>query len=303
MTAPCSFAMCPRLAKGWLTAALILRRRVVPAVITLAAFVVANVVSSEAMARGRSHNRGRSSAAAAAARKKQTIQTIQNQVATARQVLAAAESQAAMSEKELSVVRERIAAARSEIEAAGSAEREAIAELRELESDIVEAQGADSPLGKAQAAIDDAQVSLDWELHRVLSLPGHTGTPTAADRSAEARSLSATQRDALRKDVEYQLALERVASAKRNLAQIREDVFKRNPEWVAASKAVTEAHKKESKAKQDGSIGAIRSMPAKRDLRTSQDVAAAARATIAQGEAMLRQLGVKNAGGASKPKK
>jgi chromosome segregation ATPase len=231
------------------------------------------------------------------------IQTIENQVAVARQVLAAAESQAAMSEKELSVVRERITAARSEIEAAGSEEHKAREELREVESGILSDQGPESPLGKAQAAIDEAQQTLDRELHRVVSLPEHAVKLTAADRSADARLLSASDRETLRNDSQYQSALGRLEGAKRNYAQLREDLLKRNPEWVAASKAVAEAHRKESKLKQDSNSGVLPAMPAKRSLRTSQEVAAAARATIAQGEAMLRQLGVKNVGGASKPKK
>ena len=69
--------------------------------------------------------RGRSSgAAAAAARKKQAVQKIQNQVAVARQVLAAAESQATMSAGELKAVKDRLAAARSEIEAVNAEERQ-----------------------------------------------------------------------------------------------------------------------------------------------------------------------------------
>lgn len=298
-----SFATWSRPAKGRLTATLILRRLAAPTVIAITALVLVDAVSTEALARGRGHHRGRSSAAAAAARKKQMIQTIQNQVAIARQVLAAAESQAAMSEKELSAARERITAARSEIEAAGSEERNAREELREIESSILGDQGPESPLGKAQAAIDEAQQAIDRELHRVVSLPEHALKLTAADRAADARLLSASDKETLRNDGQYQSALNGLEGAKRDFARIREDLLKRNPEWVAASKAVAEAHRKETRLKQDSNSGALPAMSTKRNLRTSQDVAAAARATIAQGEAMLRQLGVKSVGGASKPKK
>lgn len=296
----CSFAMQCRSVRGRLTATLILCRLAAPTVIALTALILVNSVSTEALARGRSHHRGRSSAAAAAARKKQMIQSIQNQVAVARQVLAAAESQTAMSEQELGAVRERLVAARSEIEAAGSEERKAREELREIESSILSDQGPESPSGKAQAAVDEAQQALDRQLHRLVSLPEHAAELTAADRSADARLLSASDRGTVRNDAQYQSALGRLTSAKRDFAQIRDDLLKRTPEWIAASKAVAEAHQKESKLKQDGNTGAIRSMPAKRNLRTAQDVAAAARATVVQGEAMLRQLGVKNVGNASR---
>jgi len=301
MKAICSLAMRSCSSSGRLTATLIPSRRAAVTVVVITALVLVNIATNEALARGRS--RGRSSAAAAAARKKQTIQTIQNQVAVARQVLVAAESQTAMSEKELAAVRERITATRGEIEAAGSEEREALAALRETEADILDDQGPETPLGKAKAALDEAQRALDVELHRVVSLPEHAATLTPAERSAEARALSAKDRQTLQSDTQYLLALSSLENAKRDYARVREDVFKRDPEWVAASKAVGEAHRKESKAKRDGSAGALPAMSTKRNLRTSQEVAAAARATIAQGEAMLRQLGVKNGGGTSKPKK
>lgn len=290
-----SFAVQSRSARGRLSMTLILRGLAAPTVIALAALVVGNIVSSEAAPRmrvPRHHHKG-ASAGAVAAGKKQMIQTIQDQVAAARQVLAAAESQAAMSEQELGGLKERIAAARKEIEAAGSEERKAREELRAIESRILYAQGPESPLSKAQAAIDEAQQALDLELHRLVSLPEHAGKPTSADRSADSRLLSAGDKETLRNDAEYQSALRRLESAKRGFAQIREDWFKQDPDWVAASKAVAEADQKERKSKQEGKTGAMGSVPAKRNLRTAQDVAAAARATIAQGEAMLRQLGVR----------
>lgn len=299
----CPLARWSRSPKGRLTATLIPCRLAAPTAITVVALVMVSIASTEAVARGRRHHQGRSAAAAAAVRKKQMTQTIQNQVAVARQVLAAAESQAAMSEKELSAARERLAAARGEIEAAGSEERQAREELREIESSIIDDQGPESPLGKAQSAIDAAQQALDRELHRVVSLPEHAVKLTAADRAADARVLSATDKEALRNDAQYQLTLGGLESAKRNFALIRQDLLNRSPEWVAASKAVAEAHRKETKLKQESNSAALPSMSTKRNFRTSQDVAAAARATIAQGEAMLRQLGVKNVGGGSKPKK
>jgi DNA repair exonuclease SbcCD ATPase subunit len=267
----------------------------------LSGIVLLTVAAIELPAKG--IPRGRPSAAAAAARKKaadsrkkQTIQEIQNQVAIARQALAAAESQFAMSEKELNLMRERLAAIRSEMTAAGSEERRAREELREIESSIVGDQGPDSPLGNAQADIDEAELLLHREMHRVVPLPEHTTKAMLADRAADARLLSDDERKALRNDDQYQLAQAKLTAARRAFTQTRQDLLKRNPEWVAASKAVADAHKRESMLKQKGNASARGSLPARRDLCTAEDVAAAARATILQGEAMLRHLGVKNVG-------
>ena len=144
-----------------------------------------------------------------------------------------------------------------------------------------------------------------------MSLPEHEAELTAADRAADTRALSVKDKQTLRSDPQHQSAQGKLESAKRRCAQIRKDLLEGSPEWLAASHTVAEAHVKENKLEQDSNRSAVPAVSAKRSLRTSHEVAAAARATIAQGEAMLRQLGVKNAGdtgyqaqaNASKPKK
>lgn len=286
----------------WATAKLISQRIVARIAFAVAVLFLMHLLSPDALTAP--PRRGRSSgAAAAAAKKKQAIQTIQNQVAVARKVLTTAESQATMSGEQLNAVRDRLTAARSKMEAANSEERQAREALRRIEAKIISEQGPESSLGKAQASIDEAQQALDRELHRLVSLPEHEAEATAADRSADARLLSAKDKHTLRNDAQYQSVLGRLESAKRKHAEIRKDLLERSPEWLAASQTVAETHVKENKLEQDANRSAVPAASAKRTLRTSQEVAAAARATIAQGEAMLRQLGVKNVGGTSQPKK
>ena len=245
---------------------------------------------SAATAATKKHNH-RSSASSAAARKKQSAQAIQNQINVARQVLAMAEAKGGMSAQQVQAAQERIANARSEIEAAGSEEREAREQMREIEQRILAEQGPDTPVGRAQAEVTAAEVAVHRELHRVVG-----AAPPAADTSPDTHSLSAAERETLRNDAEYTAAKERLVSAKRNLARVRQELLQAHTDWVAASKAAAEAHKRETAAKQAAGRPNLGAVSAKRNLHDAQDVAAAARATIAQGEAMLRQMGMQSSG-------
>lgn len=296
--------MSSRSTEGRSTTSRIPCRLVTPIAAAVAVAILLNVALCEASARGRHH---KSSAAAAAAKKKQMIDTVQKQLAVARRVLAQAESQASFSGQELAAAKKELDAARDEIEAAGSEERQAREERRNIESKLLADQGPESPLGKAQSAVDEAYLAVDRELHRAVSLPEHGDKLTVADRSADASLLSADDKEALQSDAQFQAARDKLAAAKRSVTQARQDLLTNSPEWTAATKALTEAHEKETDLKQDANPEAARVVSKKRDLRTAEEVAAAARMTIARGEAMLRNLGVKDVGSTpkstSQPKK
>lgn len=245
---------------------------------------------------GKSRSRGKSSAAASAAKRQKTIQSIQKQVNEARQVLQTAESQAGMSEKEINAAKEKINAARTALENARAAEQNARSALREIETKLLNAKPGDPKYQQAQAAVDEAQKAVDRVLHQTVPLPQHSGGETTVVYSSELRSLSPENRAALKDSVDHQLAVERLNDAKANLTRAKNEMFRRSPEWVEASEAVAEAHKEESSAGAGNSTPGLGMVAIKNNLRTSQDIAAAARRTIAQGEAMLKQLGVKDVG-------
>jgi chromosome segregation ATPase len=230
---------------------------------------------------------------------------IQSQVATARQVLAAAESRAGMSQSQLSAAQASIEEAKRTIETADSTDDSAETTLKAIEEKLLDSVTPDSELGRAEGAVEKAQEALDHERHRIVTLPEHDGKLTAADEETDRQSLSEADRNALRGDAEYQQALRELGAAKQQHARLRADFFKQDSEWVEAEKAHREAEREKAQVKQKASTAIRKAAPARSQLRNAEQVAAAARAAIAQGEARLRQLGVKSIGSAShsKPKK
>lgn len=279
------------------------RHRLRCGVVVLPLLVTALVLDSVSMAAAPRNRSNRSATAAAAARKKQMIQSIQNQVSAARQVLTAAESQTTMSQSQLSAAIARIEEAKQSIGEADSSGDSSMATLRGIEERLLDAVEPDSELGRAEAAVENAHELLDRELHRILTLPLHDGKLTAEDRESDRQLLSKSDRDSLRSDAEYQQALRDLGAAKQQYSRLRMDFFKRDSEWVAVSQSCREAARDEDKARQQATTAARQALPARREARNAQEVAEVARLTIAQGEALLRQLGVKNVGSASKSKR
>jgi len=164
---------------------------------------------------------------------------------------------------------------------------------------LLDAVEPDSELGRAEKAVEKAHEALDHERHRIVTLPGHDGKLTAADQEADRQALSEADRNALRGDAQYQQAMRELGTMKQQHSRLRADYLKQDSEWVAAEKAHRDAKRGEAQAAKQVSTAIKKAAPARRQLRSAEQVAAAARAAIAQGEARLRQLGVKNVGSAS----
>lgn len=258
------------------------------------AAALAGLPASAAMARGRSHsshNNHRRHSNQSAAAKQRTIQAIQGQVNAAKEVLRTVESRGAMSQEQLAAAQKLMENAKEAAEAAEADERKCQGTLEEIEADIIEEQGPDSKIGKARAALDQVREHLEQVRESAReSLADSTGSA-----SVSAVALKAT----LDASDEHEQALRDLREAKQNFDQVRREVVEKNPKWVEASEAHKQAHRDSSNAEQNIQSGSRKAVPARRDLRTAQNVAAAARATIAAGEAKLRQLGAMNTGGGS----
>ena len=81
--------------------------------------------------------------------------------------------------------------------------------------------------------------------------------------------------------------------AKREYDAAKAELFKQDPDWVAAKEELRDANAKEAEAKEDatGSVGTI---GASRDARQAAQMAAAARSVISRGEAKIRSLQAQN---------
>jgi len=101
-------------------------------------------------------------------------------------------------------------------------------------------------------------------------------------------------------EADLKSARERLDEAKREYSRIRIRLLESSPDWVAAAKTAQEALQKESRARKDAASAAGPSRAASRELRTQKDLAAQAQAVVAQGEAALRRLGVKDVGAKGK---
>jgi hypothetical protein len=261
----------------------------------LTAIVLATVLASPVLGRAY-HGPSNHGRASAAARKKQLIQAIEYQVATARQVLAAAESKAGMSQSQLDAAAATMRQGKQAIEETQSAADGPAATRREIEERLRDSAASNSELRRASAAVEKAHEELDRELHRVLTLPEHDGKPSADDRERERKLLSSDDRAVLRSDGDYQQAWQTLSEAKRIYTWLQQEFFKKDSQWVAAEKSRIDAERAKTKAKRDQETAARKAVPARRQLQDAQQVAAAARAIIAQGEARLRALGVRNVG-------
>jgi chromosome segregation ATPase len=246
---------------------------------------------------GAQHRRGRSAAsrhaaAAAAARKRQMTLAIQQQVAEARQVLATAETRAALSQAQVNQAVEKLSSIRTALEAARADDREAEKTLRAVEAEILAEQGPHSEFARAQTALEETQRALHRQLHGSVALPDDAQLPSEPARLADSLKLTEAQRQALQNDAGYQQAYQGLKEAARNLERVRQALLQQDADWIAARQDCRDAEQRARESEQQAGTAGLGSLGSKLTARNAQQVAAAARTIIAQGESQLRGLGV-----------
>lgn len=251
--------------------------------------------SEDALAKGR--GRSRQSAAAAKAAKQRTISAVQKQVAAARQVLAAAESQSAMSQTQVTQAVDKLSEIREAIKSAQAGTQEAANLLQDIEAEIVGEQTPDSELVRAQANLETATQTLHRVMHRVVTLPDDSDKSNDAGRLGDLAKLSPEERDRLEQDPAYQTARDNWKTAARNFKQCRQKLLEADEDWVAARQDLADAKQSVHESEQQSQTAGLGSLGDRQDLRQAQNIAATARAAVAQGEARLRQLGVNPSAG------
>ncbi len=265
--------------------------------------VVVFAVDADAGTRRKNSSRGRHNAAAIQAQKTRMIRSIQNQIADARKVLSSIESKTAMTQKEAEQAMEKLASIQSEIEAERLDVPKAMKDLRGIEEDILAEQLPESELKVAMANMDRLKEAMHRMIHRILGLPEHSGATSLNEGLFDLSKLTAEQQKMLDANSEYQSTEQKLASAAARVRQLRENLFAKDSDWIAAKQDVIDASKEALADKRELKSTVVHAAAEKSKLDNARQIEAVARAAIARGEARLRQLGVKSTGGKSTTRK
>jgi len=166
-----------------------------------------------------------------AKQKQRSVQELQAEFSAAQAAYSQAETQLTTASPALQAAKSGLETAR-EREAAKETElHEAARQHHELEAKLVAAQTPDSPVGKAQTDLLNAELALDQEVHRVLSLPPHPLEATEADRAKERLQLTVEQKNRLKMDTQYEQAAQKVEALRAHLHEQCRLLFESDAAW------------------------------------------------------------------------
>ncbi len=232
-------------------------------------------------------------AKANAARKQQEIAQLQKQLDGSRKLLESVTSQGAMSQAQLASARQAALSAREALHDAEKHDQQVNKKLRGIEDGILEAQSDDSELAKTLDELHLAQRALDIELHKILKRPPPANDEDEQTRLSELAHLTTEEREKLAGDTRYTTKQESLHQAMEKLSAVKTKLFQASDEWKTAHE---ERHRiDQEQAQQERSVqgAANDSSESRSELRTIAQIAASARASIAQAEARLKVLGAK----------
>jgi hypothetical protein len=258
--------------------------------LTIALFSVVLLTPPDAQARGRS--RGGSRGRGGSGNSQQMMAAAMQSLAMNQQILTQAEAVISEATAQLSTAQDQLEGARKSIDDAKTSALDSTKSQKTIEAEILTAQGDDSEYSKANLAFLEAQQLVKDEKEGVLTGEDYLKQKSALQKgSASAVKVAQLQKEALEEDDDYQRANDKFKAATLTYNRIKGELFKANPEWVAASQAAREAHSEGSKASGEATRGAMKSMPAKRRLREATEAAAQAKMNIAQAQMVLSSMG------------
>lgn len=256
---------------------------------------------SSAMAQGRSArsalNRMR---AVQAAQKKQTVSALQAELAAAQSALSQAESQLATTGPALQSAKSQLDTAKEREAAKEKETHEAAKKHRALEEQLLAAQAPETPVGKARAQLEQAQLELDRVVHQVLSLPDHPAGVTEADRSNERLKLTEAQKTRLKADTGYLQATEKMAAMKAQLHEAEQQLLTNDASWKE-SHAERQALTQDLKALEENRKAAAAEVAVNlKQFKAAQQVAANAQNVVTASSNQLKALGAQPQASAAK---
>ncbi len=228
-----------------------------------------------------------------AAMKQQEIASLQKQLDGSRKLLESVTAKGALSQAQLNSARSSAESAREALNAAVKQDNEISKKLRGIEDGILEAQSDDSEYAKSLDEIHLAQRAMDSVLHHILKRPLPSDDEDEATRLSELAHLTTQEREKLAADSRYTAKQEALHLAMDKLSEAKTKLFEASDEW---KKAHEERHRiNQEEAQKEHSIqgAANDSSASRKELRTSAEIAASARASIASAESRLKALGAK----------
>ncbi len=229
-----------------------------------------------------------------AAARQRMIQSAQAQIGAARQAQALAQVQMKEAQGKVDASNARIRAAKTSMDEAKSDEHTSHLSLQEIQAKLIEETGSDSEISKAHAALVEAIEDYEDAAKRVLRSEDYKAQAAAiTDHSERLKRLPEIREAAFQADDDYQNKLARVKLEKFKFGQLRTEMVRGSPQWMAMSEEVREALKAQTHAEIEATNGGSAKMRAKYRLHDAQQVYAAASMTIAQAENVLRRMGVR----------
>ncbi len=232
-------------------------------------------------------------ARANAARKQQEIAQLQKQLDGSRKLLESVTSQGAMSQAQLASARQSALAAREALHDAEKQDQEVNKKLRGIEDGILEAQSDDSELAKTLDELHLVQRALDIEMHKILKRPPPANDEDEATRLSELAHLTTEEREKLAADSRYTTKQDALHLAMDKLSAVKTKLFGASAEWKQAHEERRRINQEEAKQELSVQGAANNSSASRKELRTTAEIAAFARASISQAESRLKALGAK----------
>jgi len=225
--------------------------------------------------------------------RQRSIDAVRQEVAAAKQVLEQLQSQSGATQEQLRTAVAELDAARERAEAAQQSDREIHRRLHDIEARVLADQDAASAYARQKLAVDAARAEVHAAIHDVLKLPPHAGpVDQEAERLKDLSALTEAQRRQLQADPDYLAARDRLQAATRTLETTANQLFAVDKEWTAATAEHEQIEEQQAAARAAQRERAADMREARGKAQSAEELARRALATIADGEARLRQLGV-----------
>ncbi len=228
-----------------------------------------------------------------AAMKQQEIASLQKQLDGSRKLLESVTAKGSMTQAQINSARQAAASARESLNAAVKQDNAINKKLRGIEDGILKAQSDDSEYAKALDVIHLAQRDLGATLRVILKRPPLTDKEDEANRLSELAHLTTEEREKLAGDSRYTAKQEALHLAMDKLSEVKTKLFEASSEWKQAHEERHRIDQEEGKQELSVQGAANDSSEGRKELRTLAQIAASARASIAEAESRLGALGAK----------
>ncbi|MEZ6055863.1 MAG: hypothetical protein R3C01_04085 [Planctomycetaceae bacterium] len=229
------------------------------------------------------------------AQRNRAITEIKQEIEAAKTALKSIESAGNATEAEVNRLASQLDSNAQKLKEINGRENSTHSEMAKIEKRILASQSESSEWARKVDEIEQDRLKLEEEFHRILKLPKDLapGEDLESHRLHHFASLSKEQSSKLDADANNQEAVERLISACRELSALEHRLFEADKQWKTANDQLVAAHQEEAEQHAESRKVGAENRETKKKLKSLAELAAQARATIANGENQLRQMGVK----------